>query len=93
MHSARGYAMISDISEFVTCDSRDGKTNWSAFAYPEARMAWFQIGYCTVLTTSIREVGQLMGFGHFNKDKTGVLGWSVHRYGTVARNDCPTGQK
>lgn len=76
---------------------RSGKTDWSAFAYAGQRTAWFQRGFCGVLTTNMHELGHLMGFGHSNEnnnireDKSGALGRSVRRYG--GPRYCLNGQK
>jgi hypothetical protein len=39
----------------------DGKTTWAAFAYTGDRTAFFQKGYCGIMTTNMHELGHLMG--------------------------------
>jgi hypothetical protein len=74
-----------------------GKTTWAAFAYTGDRTAFFQKGYCGIMTTNMHELGHLMGFGHSNEDNTirqdisGALGYSVGQVG--GPNYCFNGQK
>jgi hypothetical protein len=67
-----------------------GKTNWASFGYTGSQSAWFQRGFCSVLTANMHEMGHVMGFGHSNKngirqDKSGVMGTSILDT-TVAQN-------
>jgi hypothetical protein len=79
-----------------TMFEENGKTTWAAFAYTGDRTAFFQKGYCGVMSTSMHELGHVMGFGHSNEngvrgDKSGVLGTSI---GTIAGpNYCLNGHK
>jgi hypothetical protein len=73
-----------------------GKTTWAAFAYTGDRTAFFQKGYCGVMTTNMHELGHLMDFGHSNEngireDKSGALGRSIGVLG--GPNYCLNGQK
>jgi len=73
-----------------------GKTTWAAFGYTGSQSAWFQRGFCSVLTTNQHELGHVMGFGHSNEggvrqDKSGVLGTSILDYG--GPEYCLNGQK
>jgi hypothetical protein len=74
-----------------------GKTTWAAFAYTGDRTAFFQKGYCGVMTTNMHELGHLMNFGHSNEentireDKSGALGRSVGQIG--GPNYCLNGHK
>jgi hypothetical protein len=74
-----------------------GKTTWAAFAYTGDRTAFFQKGYCGVMSTAMHELGHLMGFGHSNEggsvrqDKSGVLGSSIGIIG--GPNYCLNGHK
>ncbi len=74
-----------------------GKTTWAAFAYTGDRTAFFQRGYCGVMTTNMHELGHLMDFGHSNEentireDKSGALGRSVGQIG--GPNYCLNGHK
>jgi hypothetical protein len=74
-----------------------GRTTWAAFAYTGDRTAFFQKGYCGVMTTDMHELGHLMDFGHSNEDnsiredKSGALGRSVGQIG--GPNYCLNGHK
>jgi hypothetical protein len=74
-----------------------GKTSWAAFAYTGDRTAFFQRGFCGIMTTNMHELGHLMGFGHSNdentirEDKSGALGRSVGIVG--GPNYCLNGHK
>ena len=75
----------------------NGSTNWAAFAYIGSRTAYFQRGFCSVMTTNQHELGHLMGFGHSNEgngvreDKSGAMGKSIFQYG--GPNYCLNGHK
>jgi hypothetical protein len=74
-----------------------GKTSWAAFAYTGDRTAFFQRGFCGIMTTNMHELGHLMGFGHSNEENTiredmsGALGRSIGQVG--GPNYCFNGHK
>jgi hypothetical protein len=74
-----------------------GKTTWAAFAYTGDRTAFFQRGFCGIMTTNMHELGHLMGFGHSNEensireDMSGALGRSIGQVG--GPNYCLNGHK
>jgi hypothetical protein len=73
-----------------------GRTTWAAFAYTGDRAAFFQKGYYGVMSTTMHELGHLMGFGHsiegtsICQDKPGVLGSSIRRIDQRSQ-DCTDG--
>jgi hypothetical protein len=80
-----------------TMFGENGRTTWAAFAYTGDRTAFFQNGYCGVMTTNMHELGHLMDFGHSNEenkireDKSGALGRSIKQIG--GPNYCLNGHK
>jgi hypothetical protein len=80
-----------------TMFGENGRTTWAAFAYTGDRTAFFQNGYCGVMTTNMHELGHLMDFGHSNEgntireDKSGALGRSITQIG--GPNYCLNGHK
>jgi hypothetical protein len=75
----------------------DGRTIWVTFACTGDQTAFFQKGYCGVMSTAMHELDHLMDFGHSNEgdsicqDKLGVLGSSIVMIGSP--NYCLNGHK
>jgi hypothetical protein len=85
------YDFVMSCMPYGTMFGENGETTWAAFANTGDRTAFFQNGYCGVMTTNMHELGHLMDFGHSNEDKSGALGRSVKQIG--GPNYCLNGHK